>query len=283
MEVDKESGLVKMPWNHAKNDETAQRHIIRVAGLLSYLRGVVPTWHTQSTQGSDYSYTLPTIEEPDRAIQQLTNLARGHALLKGRNYISIEDIPLIIKTALSTASKERVTIFDLLLANNGVLTTSQIEISLNIAPPTARRTMLELKILGLVDNNDSTEDINSVQQICLKEEFGWFLSEEFKKLREGFKPTDNSESLDEKGLKEKLPLSSIENFNSILNGNRDNKETDGPTNNTNNTLLDFECYYCEFKTDMKSNYERHVVQAHPKGQCYPSKMELARLGIEREI
>jgi hypothetical protein len=31
---------------------------------------------------------------------------------------------------------------------------------------------------------------------------------------------------------------------------------------------------------MKSNYERHVVQAHPKGQCYPSKMELARLGIE---
>ena len=55
-----------------------------------------------------------------------------------------------------------------------------------------------------------------------------------------------------------IPLSSIENFNSILNGNRDNKETDGPTNNTNNTLLDFECYYCEFKTEMKSNYERHV-------------------------
>jgi hypothetical protein len=225
MEVDKESGLVKVPWNDAKNDETAQRYIIRLAGLLSYLRGVVSTWHTQGTQGSDYSYTLPTIEERDRAVQQLTNLARGHALLEGRNYITIEDIPLIIKTALSTASKERVTIFDLLLANNGVLTTSQIAISLNIALPTARRTMLELKVLGLVDNDDNPEDINSVQQICLKEEFGWFLSEEFKKLREGFKPTENSESLDEKGVKEKLPLSSQENFNSRLDGAKDKKET----------------------------------------------------------
>jgi hypothetical protein len=74
MEIDKESGLVKMPWNHAKNDETAQRYIIRLAGLLSHLRGVAQTWNTYGTQGYDYSYTLPNIEERDRAIQQLTNL-----------------------------------------------------------------------------------------------------------------------------------------------------------------------------------------------------------------
>jgi hypothetical protein len=32
-------------------------------------------------------------------------------------------------------------------------------------------------------------------QITLKSEFEWFLSDEFKQLREGFEPTDNSEYL----------------------------------------------------------------------------------------
>ena len=31
--------------------------------------------------------------------------------------------------------------------------------------------------------------------------------------------------------------------------------------------------------DIKLDYERHVVQAHPKKQCYPGKVELDRLGI----
>jgi hypothetical protein len=87
-----------------------------------------------------------------------------------------------------------------------VPTTSQIAISLNIALPTVRRTMLELKVIGLVDSNDnSTEDNNSIKHISLRKEFEWFLYEEFKKLREEFKTTDDSESLDETGVKEKLP------------------------------------------------------------------------------
>ena len=36
------------------------------------------------------------------------------------------DVPLVVKMVLSTASIERVTIFDLLLANKGKMTTSQI-------------------------------------------------------------------------------------------------------------------------------------------------------------
>ena len=70
--------------------------------------------------------TTPIIEEPDRAITQLRNLARGHALSKGRNYITVDDIPLLIKVVLSTASIERVTIFDLLIKANGTLTTTVI-------------------------------------------------------------------------------------------------------------------------------------------------------------
>jgi len=185
--------LPKMQWAYEKDEDLAQRYIYRLAQLLSHLRGVVSTWHTQDTQGSDYAYAIPTIEEPDRARMQLYNLARGHALVNGRNWITREDISIVIKVVLSTASRERVTIFDLLIAHNGTLTTSQICVSLNITNHTAHRTMAELKALELVEMEGKGEQQNSEKQIILKPEFDWFLSEDFSKLRQGFIPEDNSD------------------------------------------------------------------------------------------
>src|SRR5205823_554343 len=101
---------------------------------------------------------------------------------------------------------ERVGLFDLLLANRGKLTTTRIVESLNISKPTALRTMAEFKAIGLVDKEHEVSPLggggNGNMQITLKDEFNWFLSEEFQKLREGFKPADNSEYLKEDGAKE---------------------------------------------------------------------------------
>jgi hypothetical protein len=47
------------------------------------LRAIVFTWETKDTQGSEYAYAMAIIEDPSRAITQLRNLARGHALSKG--------------------------------------------------------------------------------------------------------------------------------------------------------------------------------------------------------
>jgi len=188
---DEGNEIPKIQWDIERNDELAQRYIIRLAILLAHLREVVPTWHTQDTQGSEYAYSLPIIEEPDRAIQQLTNLARGHALSQGRNYITKEDVPIVIKTVLSTASRERITIFDLLLAHNGRLTTSIITDSLNTTKPTALRTMTELKALGIVVM--FAEGAYDEKIIELKSDFNWFLEPEFQSLREGFQPQDANE------------------------------------------------------------------------------------------
>jgi len=208
--TDNETELVRVGWNSEMNDKFAQIFIIRLARLLAHLRGVAPTWNTYGTQGSDYAYTLPTIEEPDRAIQQLTNLARGHALLQGRNYITLDDIPMIINVVLSTASKERVTILDLLLAHKGKITASEISMSLNMSLPTARRIMLELWVLKLVDK-DNPDDNTSVERISLRPEFEWFITEEFRRLRDDNKASQGDSSKTDEELKEKLPLSS-ENF-----------------------------------------------------------------------
>jgi hypothetical protein len=39
---------------------------------------------------TEYAYGIPIIEEPDRAMRQLANLAMDHALLTGRNYVTVK-------------------------------------------------------------------------------------------------------------------------------------------------------------------------------------------------
>ena len=76
---------------------------------------------------------LPIIEDPSRAVTLLRNLAIGHAVSQGRDFIGLEDVPIAIKVALSTAMYSRIKIFDLLLKNNGELTTSDITKGLRIS------------------------------------------------------------------------------------------------------------------------------------------------------
>ena len=137
--------------------------IIKLADLLGPLRGVAQTWETRGTQGSDYGYTIPIVEDPSRATTQLYSLARGHALAYGRNYVTRDDLRIIVKVVLSTGPVERVRILDKLLSHKtdgGYLDTGQLSGSLNISKPTALRTMTELAILGLVDVSPAlgTED-----------------------------------------------------------------------------------------------------------------------------
>lgn len=212
------SRTIKITIEGDNHDEQALRCIIKLGNLLSHLRGVVQTWETKGTQGSDYSYYIPVIENPDRAITCLKNLVIGHSLATGKTHISIEDIPIIIRTALSTAPVDRFKVFDLLLERKGELITSNIMKRLNFSRPTALRTMTELKVLELVDWEKEDEEVQtSIQSIKLKKEFGWFLGNEFKKLREGFIPEKFGE------CKEKSPPSHT-NFSS--DDGEDDKQTE---------------------------------------------------------
>jgi len=200
-----------MGWDYKKDDEMAKRFISRLSILLSHLRCVAQTWETKDSQGSDYAYSVSQPEDPSRAMTVLYNLARGHALLTGRNYITKEqDIPIIIKTVLSTAQIERVSLFSLLIANKGKITTPQIIEFLNVSRPTALRTMSEFRAIGLVDEQEIIVNGNKIKQITLDPKFAWFLSDEFEKLREEFTPTDNREYIndnkkEDQGCKEKSP------------------------------------------------------------------------------
>jgi hypothetical protein len=201
--------LAKVEWNKSKEDRNTIKIIAELAILLAHLRGDVyvsksddfmpiennAQQQQQQHQPKEFIHGLPKIEDPSRAVQQLYNLARGHALSYGRNYITIEDISIVLKVVLSTGSIERVLILDLLIANNGSLTTSQITTSMRISNNTAKRTMTEFKGLELVTMDRVGDHSNSEYKITLKSKFNWFLTDEFKELRDEFEPTDNEEFL----------------------------------------------------------------------------------------
>jgi hypothetical protein len=268
-----ENDLPKIPLDNTKDEEFAHRYIIKLGKLLAPLRAVVPTWETRDTQGSDYAYTMAIVEDPSRAITQLRNLTRAHALSKGRNHIKVEDIPMIIQVVLSTCSIERARIFELLIANNGTLRTSQIVDFLNTTNPTARRTMTELKATSLVDMEDvNPGEYNSEKQIRLKPEFAWFLLDKFKELKDG-------------GLKEKYPpekgtLDNIIYKKSELireNAFKDEKEVFpypfpcGGENSFNQNITTFSCNYCDYETDSSTDYNKHTVNKHPHKSGYPDR------------
>ena len=202
--------LLKMVWDREKGDLQAKRCIAELASCYHIL-GVKSRPGILKAHKALIMGILRLYLKTPKSSYVLINLARGHALLYGRNYITLEDVPITIKTALSTAQIERVSLFDLLLAHNGTLNTTQMEDYLSFSPPTIRRIMTEFKATRLV----KVEAVGSSHQqsMYLKDEFKWFLADEFKKLREGFIPTDYHEFMKEP-KKEKSPPYSTPNYSS---------------------------------------------------------------------
>jgi hypothetical protein len=272
-------GLPKIPVETCKDDELAYRIIIRLAKLLARLRAIVPTWETRDTQGSEYGFSLPRIENPKRAITQLSNLARGHALSMGRKYISMDDIPMIIETALSTATMERVRIFELLIEHRGVLKTSDIVDSLNCSKPTALRTMTELRAVGLVDITEGLE-----YRIDLKSKFEWFLSRDFatlKERKEKYPPRGQSEDITrdidididglrggENSLRVHIPIKPLEQWDA-------------------SDFRSVGCIHCINNGGYigpapltTEEYETHIVMNHKNRPPYPAALDIEKYGLK---
>ena len=229
-----EMGMAKLQWDDDRDDKDIVKIIARLALLLAHIRGHVDVYkstdrddiiipvdninNNTTTYSEGFIHGLPTIENPSRAAQQLYNLARGHALSYGRNYITKDDVLLVIKVVLSTGSIERVLVLDLLIAHKGTLTTSQITTAMRISNDTAKRTMTEFKGLELVTMERTNKDSsNSEYKITLNPKFDWFLTEEFSELRNGFKPTSYQDLLKSTKSKNRDSVSSTSNNNNNNN------------------------------------------------------------------
>jgi hypothetical protein len=266
-----ENNIAKISWDFERDDVKTKRFIVRLGRLLAHLRGVVPTWETKDneSQGIGYAYAIANIEEPDRAIRQLTNLARGHALSQGRNYLKEDDISIVVRVVLSTASTERVRIFELLLNFGGSLTTRQIMDYLNTSAPTAKRTMAELKAIDLVSMETIQGDHGGEPQkrIILSDKFDWFLTEEFNNLkfshRKNFSPAPPAE--DNQTVEEgNFSFGGINNImnKKVLALNSMIPMTSNNSANIKNKTHLIKCPECNFKNIHQETIEHHIKWAH---------------------
>lgn len=167
----------KIVWNKNQDSEYAKYIIAEMAVLLSKLRGTIPTENTESTGGSNYSFGEPIIEDPRRINSAFYGLARGHAVICGRNYITEEDLKVVVSIGMSSAHERRIELFREILKDEGMMSRQNGK-----SRPTTLKEMQEFKLLEIVDEVELKGTTKPFKAISLKEEFSWFLSDEFREL-----------------------------------------------------------------------------------------------------
>jgi len=171
----------QIKWDTNQDDSGLFECIVKVADLVAKTRSVVSVWREKD---SDYNYNQPIIEHPYRLSNILYNLARGHAIIQGRTNINEDDLKVVIEVGLSSMPDDRRRVLDLLLKKSKEEWTETNEIveALSISKPTALRIMQIFKVLGLVEYDDPA--MQQSHRIKLKADFEWFLTNEFRDLRE---------------------------------------------------------------------------------------------------
>jgi len=172
----------RIRWDSNKDDNETRQVIVNLSMFLRDFRAYLPTQNTaESTSGgTNYNFDTPIKEDLKRLSKTLYNLARGHAIIHGRNYITTDDLEIIINVVMSSIPKNRLELFEVLFSNKGVADTIQIEKCLLISKTTALKEMEELRILGIVDNYKVDGKSKPTSAIEIKSEYGWTLEDKFK-------------------------------------------------------------------------------------------------------
>jgi len=174
-------------WDNTRDPDNIKRVIARCASLLASLRGVINVWTDRDAEGQVFNHTEPIIEKPRRINQLLYNLARGHALINGRTQLNGDDAKAVIEIALNSAQKSRVQIVEALIANQGVVSTTQLEVILNRTNTTVLQEMEKFEVLKVATtrNTDNDDVGRPVKELVINERFRWFCGDECRALRNG--------------------------------------------------------------------------------------------------
>jgi hypothetical protein len=143
-------GFGSVGWNDKDLPEEELRMIVKLATLLSMLRGVIP--NRREDKNGEFQYLEPCLEDPRRATALMLNIARGRAILYGRNQINMDDIPILIDITLSSCTEERGKLFRAILEAPGhYLRTSAVEKALKCGRNAALNVMEDFNLLGIAE------------------------------------------------------------------------------------------------------------------------------------
>jgi hypothetical protein len=167
-------GIRGVTWKRDVDPKDVMLRIAAFAKVLARLRGTISIWREGSRDDESYNFSTPVIEGPQRAMSLLYALARGHALVHGRRQLEAADLPIVARAALESTPTDRRAVMRILLANDGIATTAQVQKQLRCSAPTARAILETLDKLGMgeLENPGPPEPAT----LTLQSEFRWLLS-----------------------------------------------------------------------------------------------------------
>lgn len=144
----------RIAWDREGDAEAVREAIVSCAEVLRYLRGSIEVFRAETSDTGDeaFRYTTPIVEEPERIIQQLYNLARGRAILYGRSSLDPSDVPLLFRITLSSCPFHRSEAFKFIAGQNDYrLTIETLASLMGASYSAAYRICNELSALGVVE------------------------------------------------------------------------------------------------------------------------------------
>jgi hypothetical protein len=167
-------GVRGVCWDRASDPRDVLLRIADYAKVLARLRGTISIWREGSGDDETYNFSTPVIERPRRAMSLLYALARGHAIVHGSDRLSEADLPIVARSALESTPNDRRAVVRILLANEGIATTSAVEEALRCSAPTARAILETLDKLGVGRFDNPGPPVTAA--LTLADEFRWLLT-----------------------------------------------------------------------------------------------------------
>jgi len=162
-------GVRGMKWTSAENREQVLESIARCAVLVATMR-------------TPFDPNMPAQpESPKRVNSVLYNLARGHALIHGRTFLTEDDLPMIAQITLSSIPDRRRAILLAFVEREGrPLTVAQIAQATRVSRHTAETYMAELEWLGVA--TFEKDGNGQASHLCLNPDWEWCVRPEFAPL-----------------------------------------------------------------------------------------------------
>jgi hypothetical protein len=171
-------GIRGVTWDESKDPETIKRWIAQCGVALAAMRSE-PT-READPEAESHGYVPPKREKPWRAHTVLRNLARGHAIVHGRNQLTNDDLPLVARIAVDSMPSALSRVFKAIVANGETpLTVSEAQNTLGAKhPATARKVLEELERRGVGDLKKQGDGKPAL--LVLRPEWAWCICAEFR-------------------------------------------------------------------------------------------------------
>jgi hypothetical protein len=164
---DKHGGYGSVPDDEIEVTGDARSAIAYLADVVRFSRATV-------IEDSEKEPTANR-EKPHRVGAVLRDIAKGRALLDERTTVTVDDVVVSARIALSTMPAKRRPIVRALLnpSNGGQLTRKEAENALDVSKPTAIDRMELIDTLGIADYTEVGDDGRGTKRLELKDEFEW--------------------------------------------------------------------------------------------------------------